>query len=91
MHQLKVRTCVQNQSVNQHMMMTRVSDIILSLPNIARSRRESDLKMKMKLISGYISIICRVRPSQKGGASHDYLIRKMMKNPHKQCFVGMLS
>jgi hypothetical protein len=93
LYQLKLNECVQNDnstSIDQHTIISRVLEIIQSLPSIARSTRESDLRMNMKLISGYITVICRMKISTKRGGkvSHDYLLRKMMKNPYKQCLVG---
>ncbi len=91
LYQTKEREYVQNSKTDNYDMMSCVLEIIQGLPSIARSRRESDLKMKMKLISGYISVICRMIPSKQGGGKnthHDFLCRKIMNNPYKQCLAG---
>ncbi len=70
--------------------MTAVLDHIQTLPSVARSTRESDLRTKIKLISGYISVIDEMKSSMNEGdkSTYDYLIRKLMMDPYRQSFVG---
>ena len=90
LYQIKTSEYVQNKNNNKYDMVSYVLEIIQGLPSIARSRRESDLKMKMKLISGYITVICRMIPLKKdsGKTTHDFLLRKIMNNPYKRCLAG---
>ncbi len=70
---------------HHQIMITNIMECIQSLPTIARSRKEYDLRLKMKLICGYISVIANTRHNTKGNI---YLVKKLIKNPFKKCLVG---
>lgn len=77
--------------ISQQKVMSLVLDHILTLSSVARSTREMDLRIKIKIISGYITMIEKMISSMDEGdaMAYDFLIRKLMMDPFKQHFVGM--
>lgn len=98
LHQSKLSKFAQSyRNVHQRRIISLVLEHIQSLPSVARSRRESELRLKMKLISGFVTMICKTKSSSSSPSNedqimnNDYLIMKLMTDPCKQCFVGKSS
>lgn len=73
-----------NLGMNDQTMISNVMGCIQNLPSMARSRKEHDLRLKIKLICGYISVLV----DQKKNKRNNYLLKKLIKDPYKSSLQG---